>query len=734
MCYHRAMSRTCGFLVCVGLGWAVACGGGGGSPDARPPIDAAAASGPTAGFTAPTPGEGADWGAIPYPSDLFLDGDGLLTVGDLPAGSAADPDALDMLTEGLHTLDGAAVRSNVYFPIQGAIDPATLVDHVHLVELDTLDEIPVDLVWRSDLGTIVAAPALGTLLLEKTSYGAYVTDGVTDAEGRPVERSADFATIADLGSTPSEPALAAAQASVRPLLAALAGDADQVVVATVFRTETISDQAVAMRDLVAASPPTVTVQQILTTAEELDAVFGVQDPDAPPGVYHDGGRNQPHGHIAALIQGTITLANFLSATPGVDGFVTYQDGVPVIKGQHPVKFTLTLPVASGDSWADLPGVIYIGGINRTRADMLTQVDTAAARGFALLAIDVAYHGDRSTDPVDQVSDITGAHEPDGFGDRQGLGPSIQFFHLVDSGGIPAYHPEAMRDNLRQAAIDTCSLVSFLVGGDVSPIQTAIDGVGGLPDDLSFRDDVAILTESFGGMISGMALAIEPHVTVASYSSPAAGFPFPAMIHSPNYASTFLSAITTPYDVGDRIELGDPETDARFDPMVVFYDSVIDSGEAMAFAPYIRTGALRGGVGPDLLVTESWADEYVSNDTTESLVGIMGLPRVMLDAPESPPDPALRYVPLEEVTAPVQGNFAGGTQTAALALYHPAGHAVVRKLTDQYEYEHHGPPFVPLDEPIPIDNNPCPQIHAQWSTLFAEHFAGQVPHIIDPYSL
>jgi hypothetical protein len=706
-------------------------GGGGGDPDARPPADAAVTPGPIARFTAPTPGDGADWGALPFPSDLFVDADGGLAIGALPTGDDADPSFVAMLAEGLHALDGAPVRASAYFPIDGAIDPATLVGHVHLVELPGLAEIPIDTVWRADLGTVIAAPRLGTVLREKTTYGAYLTVDVADPDGRPLERSPDFAVIADLGAVPADAALAAAQESVEPLLTALGEDADRVAVATVFRTETVSDPAVAMRDLVAATPPTATADVILTTPEELETVFGVQAPDQPPGMLHNDFRAQPHGHVGALIHGVVSLASFTSPTPGVDGFVTYDEGVPVIKGYHPAKYTLILPQPPGGSYADLPVVIYIGGINRTRIDMLVQADTAAARGFATLAIDIAHHGDRSTSPVDEVNDMTGVLAPDGFGDLQGLSPAVNFFHLVASGGIPAYHPLAMRDNLRQAGIDICSLVSFVVGGDLTPLATLLDGAG-LPDDLGFRDDVAIVTESFGALISGLALAVEPHVTAASYSSPAAGFPFPSMIHSPNYSATFLGAITIPFDVGDRIVLGDAERGARLDPLVMLYDGVIDSGEVLGFAPYILGGSLRGGVGPDLLITESWSDEWVSNDTQEHLAGILGVPRVLLTADEQPPAPGLRYVALAEVAAPLSGNLAGGAQTAGLALYHPSPHAVLRKLTDELVFEPGFPPFVERETPVPIDPTPMLQIHAQWSTFLAEHFAGQVPHIIDPY--
>src|SRR5262245_33327584 len=109
-------------------------GGGGGSPDAGPPgPDAGAAA--TALFVPPTPGQAAAWATVPFPSDLYLDASGHLALASLPAGPGADPAEAQKLTESLATLDGAGVESNVYFPVAGELDPATLAGQVKLVDL-----------------------------------------------------------------------------------------------------------------------------------------------------------------------------------------------------------------------------------------------------------------------------------------------------------------------------------------------------------------------------------------------------------------------------------------------------------------------------------------------------------------------------------------------------------------------------------------------------------------------
>jgi hypothetical protein len=361
--------------------------------------------------------------------------------------------------------------------------------------------------------------------------------------------------------------------------------------------------------------------------------------------------------------------------------------------------------------------------------MLMQADTAGKNGLAVLAIDLAYHGDRATSPLDQQNQITGENTPDGFGDYVGFSSATSFFHMSASGGIPGNHPQAMGENMRQAAIEVCALISFITGGDATPISDAVGQT------VSFRtDSVALVTESLGGMLNGITLAIEPKLGVAVLTSPAAGFPFPSLMHSPNYSTLFMSAVTNPYGIYDRVELGHPTRGARFEPIVMLFNSVTERGEATAYAPYVLDGSLRDGSVPSLLVTESYADEWVSNESVEHYAGALGLDRVEMGNEASLPSPPLRYVPLDLISAPVSGNFDGGAATAALAAYHPASHTIVRQLIDQFEYEHEFPPFVELSTAVPIDPSPIVEVHAQWSALVTAHFAGGgAPPIIDPYA-
>lgn len=720
----------------VVLAWLGACGGGpgGGPADAgspRPDATPAADAGPIAAvarFAPPAPGAGAAWDALPFPSDLFLDGAGRLALTSLPVGPNAAPDHVAMMIDTLRTMNGAGVWSIVTFPIEGAVDPSTLAGQVRLVDLDGgLTDVPVDVVWREDLGAVVAAPRLGVMLREGRRYAAWITTDVRSAGGLPLSRAPAFAEAVDLGATPEDPAVAAAQAHLRPLVEALdPALRARLAAATVFRTEDVTRDARAMRDVVAAAPPTiVSIDELWgPAAAELDQLFGVQDPGAPPGYDETAARPQPHGHVAAVVHGTLDLPSFIATTPTGAGFLQLDaDGAPIVKGRHPVRFTLVLPKAA--SYADLPVVLFVHGVNAARVNMLVMADTAAAHGLALLAIDLLHHGDRAIGARDLRNDTTGEMAPDGFGDRIGLAAGVNFFHLADRDGVPAYHPRAMRENLRQAAIDVVSLVQFARTADPAPLNAALVAAG-LPADVAFRADrIGLLTLSFGAMLSTVALAIEPELDAAVMAVAASGMPFPALLHSASLSSTFIGVVTAPYDVGDRVVLGDPVRGARFDPLIALYDSALAQGEAAAFAPYVLEG------GHSVLVLEAWSDEWVSNDSTEHLAGALGLPRMLMAAPEAPPSPALRYVALPEVPAPLQGNV-GGAHTAALTLWHPALHSLIDYLGGWQFFEPGFPPFTMRREPLPV-TNPLVEAHAQWATFLADAAAGIPPRVIDPFA-
>lgn len=743
-------------LIALFVASIAACGNGEAPPpmvddDAAVPIDAAEepASTSFATFRPGTPGAGLAWNEVPFPSDLYLDADGKLALTTLPSGVGADAAFSELMITALGTLDRFAPHTNIYFPVEGDLDATTLVDHVKLVDLeDGLAEIPIEVKWRGamipgtttpDLSSIVVVLRLGVALEKDHAYAAYVTRDVRATDGTPLGRAPDFEAAIDLDAEPATEAIAAARATLRPLIDRLPEETVRsLAVATVFHTGDVSRDILAMRSIVASTPPAVTVTEVRT---DLDFFFGVQDPAAAPGysdlaVYEGrpGKRPQPHGNIAAIVHGTIGLTSFSLRSDLAPKLLEYDAlGRPEIETTLVVPFTIVLPNAT--SYANLPVMVYAHGVNRTRVDSLILADSAAARGIATFSIDLMFHGSRALNSTDFVNFITGEQTPDGFGDPIGLFAPIRFFHLADNGEVPAYHPLVMRANLMQSSIDICSVVSYVENGDVTAIRTALADAG-FPADLSFHDDTVLQGESFGSMLGAVALAIDPEIEAAVFNVLPAGFAWPTLLHSGAFSGIFGGIVLDSFAVRDRIVLGDPDYDARWDPMVMIWNYALASGDPANYAHAVRTGELRGNERASILLSEAWSDEIVPNSATEHFAGGIGLPSLEMGLPSAlEPSvwgvPMLRFVALPQVAGPLTSNLGDGA-TGALALWYPATHGINMWYEDKSDLVPYHPPFIERIQPVQFVNF-TPQLHRLWGDFLASFFATGTPTLVDPFA-
>jgi hypothetical protein len=683
-------------------------------------------------YEVPTRGEPGAWGAVPFPNDLYLDDEGKLWFASLPVGPAADPLSTELMIQALHDLDGAGLTSPVFFPVSGPIDPATLPGQVVLVDLEgapAITTVPTDTVFREDMGLIVCALEPGVVLRRSHRYGAYVLEGVRGLDGRPLASAPSFAQVRDLSAVPTDRDLRRAQESLRPLLERMPVSVRaQLVTATVFRTENLVRDTLAMRDAIHADPPAATfVSQVGPDDNELVALLGEPE-EGHRGVDNPGGL--VHDHIGLIVQGTIGLPSFLHATPGTPGLLAYDAmGHPQRKGIHEVPFTVVLPRGL-PSYANLPVVVFQHGINGSRMSMLVVAEEHAAQGMATLGVDLLYHGSRYVDPRDERNDLLGTSGPDGFGDKVGLLAASAFFQLTALGDLPAYDPRVQRENLRAAALDLVALAAW-VQNPASPEALAAH-LPGPYSTLSFRKDgVGLSANSFGSMVGGLAVAIEPGIHTAGLFVPPAGFPYPSLVHSPNYGPTFTPIVEAMFDIDDRVVPGDPVLDSRFDPMFALYNTALERGDPLAYAPTVVVGELRGQ-GPSLLVSEAYSDEAVSNDATEAYAKALGLSRGLLSLPEAPPAQALRYVELVEVPLPLAGNVDAGDRTAALLLWHPATHGLAERRHDVSRFEPGFPPFVLRPQPIDVINfvDEAQRVHA---SFLADGFSPGAPVVFDPFA-
>jgi hypothetical protein len=275
-------------------------------------------------------------------------------------------------------------------------------------------------------------------------------------------------------------------------------------------------------------------------------------------------------------------------------------------------------------------------------------------------------------------------------------------------------------------------VAFARGGDPAPINAAL-AAAGLPADLRFRAGTAgFVGDSFGSFVGMIAFAVEPDLDAGAFAATPAGFMFPTAMYSPTYNGFARLVLLEPLAMNDRIVPGDPLLDARFEPVVDVIDYGIEPGDAAGYAAGLRTGALRGGDVPNLLMHAAWSDEFVPNQATEHLAALLGVPRAVLALPAPAPAPAVRYAPVPDVAAPLSGNATGGTRTQALAQWHPASHGIINFMEQESRYEPGFPPFVLRADEVPVDNYTREAI-GMHADFLADHFAGAVPTLRDPFA-
>ena len=281
---------------------------------------------------------------------------------------------------------------------------------------------------------------------------------------------------------------------------------------------------------------------------------------------------------------TAPLTDFWTAAPGAyvapfdalglnptSTHVTVANPFPVVTSMQTVPLLMTVPNANSGHTkpaAGWPVVIYGHGITRSRADILTMADSAAAAGYAVLAIDMPLHGISPDDPtfgplyigntpfagmanertfdVDYVNNTTGAPGPDEIIDGSGI-------HMINLASLLT-----TRDNARQSEIDLSSLAvtipSISYDGDSLP---DLDG-----------STIQYVAQSMGAMAGPAFVAIEPTVTNALLSAPMGG-----IARSLEASATF----------GPRIRAGlaaegvYPGT-ADYETFFLAFQTVIDSGD------------------------------------------------------------------------------------------------------------------------------------------------------------
>ncbi|MEM6788110.1 MAG: hypothetical protein AAF715_11390 [Myxococcota bacterium] len=597
--------------------------------------------------------QGEAWFDHPWPSDARVEAGHPVFRGFYNPTENPLLDEYLSVVDGL--LDGFSPVGAGYFRFEVALDdnrlPRTPTDTlaptatVQLVDVDPDSpdrgrRIPLRVSFRAEAGRYVTAntlswvPAPGFPLRPATRYVAFVTEGVTGADGTPLEAPATLREV--LGRAPARDdateAWRQAVAADVDALVALGVDPSTLVHFTAFTTGDPTAETFAVADHVREGTPAPTFDDEAWTRWE----------DNPTFVEYTG-RFGPNPNYQ--------IGNLPFAAFGDGGrFNVDAEGRPAVVDTFDLRFSLTVPTGCPQPEAGYPIVLYAHGTGGSYRSHLGYAGTLAAECLASMGVDQIFHGDRP-----------GA--PDNITQTQ-----LLFFNFQNV--------EAGRTNGRQSAIDeiqrarlftesaaripaTASHTGAEIRFDPDRVLFFGHSQGGLNGPLYLAADAS----ARGGVLSGSSSILS--ITLLEKTEPS-----PSVVA----AVQILLGLTGP----SAAELD------LFHPAIMLAQSLVDAIDPIHYARRTVLEPREGNPPKSILITEGIAadgtgDNFSPPAGIEAQAVAMGLPLV---DPVVLPIPQLAFG-ASQVAIPsggLAGNLAGGTRTGGLVQYAPPpgedGHFVV----------------------------------------------------------
>lgn len=684
--------------------------------------------GATLRFEPPAPGAVADFGDVPFPSDLYLDGAGHLAVGALPTTRTDQPFFVELRAL-LAARDGFCATCSLHAYLDGMLDPASVPasaspadgaspdDAIVLLDLDAPSPRFVPLrVWYDPVHDHLAVrPVRGTTLGSARRWALAFTSHLRAMDGTPLRPSDAFAAIRD-GRDASHPTTTDA---IEALVTA-GVSRETIVGATVFTSADTGHTLAALRRAVLAAPlGTLTVDRVYPGPDgTLDDLFGVPSEDRPgvdvasmPGA--EGPTAMIHEAIGTVVLGHFEAPRVLSGsgtdvgTPLVDATT----GDPVAGALEDVPFVLTIPAGLTDL-ASLPVLFVHHGFNASRVTALTMSDTAARAGYATFGIDAYQHGARATSATDTLHDLRGSPGADGLAETTMASVSARTFGIEGPPSGMELFPAYPLGAFTQFAADVTSSVRFLRDGDLAPIVAAAPSLAGLSFD---RDHVAYLGISMGSVVGATVIAGNPDVDAAVLVVPP-GSIVESLCEGVAFRS--LTAVTLAGLLRIEGRFDEVEHACVGEPIVDLLRWALEPIDPLALAPHYYAEELEPGTSlprPDAVWIVASNDEIASPPATESVISVAGIPGIGTFA----------SAPVLRITTPVTANLTTprGASTALAIRVDPSSHGLCEvQGADAHYALPIEPPYVSLPAPVHYDN-PIAETHARLGAFLASALAG-----------
>lgn len=572
---------------------------------------------------------------LPFPNDVRRLERGLDLLGFPNSGQGAGRNVVGAVVRAAaEDLDGFGTNPIVTFSFSEPIDGESVEGRIAFLDVDPSsprygewhahESLTLDAAASRYFDTpwLAVRPEIGSPLRSSTTYAVVLFRGITTAEGRPFRPAADFRVLLE-NEAPRDPTLAAAHARYAPLRSFLVDrdlSREDLVSATVFRTQNETAIVRNLRSVVRAFPPP-------RITDVMRCGPGARSPC-------DGLECGGDPRVVEL-RGRIDLPIFQRGSPPyarpADGGEIALDsqGRPERTRTEAVCFSLTLPRRSVN---DVPVVIYAhgtGGSHRSGRALATALAaTSGEEGppIATIAFDLPQHETRRGDSP--------------------LPPEVLFFN-VDN-------PRAARDNVLQGAADLFALVHAIASGGFDAHLIAIG-----PIRLD-RQRIALFGHSQGATHASLVLPYETELTAAVLSGNGGDLRL-SLLHktAPLNVSALLPSLLGDGDARRGLPGG------SFHPALGIVQTFFERADPVNFARELRE-RVENGTAPHVFMTFGIGDSYSPESTMRAFARAAGFPVV---------EPALTDDGLDRVAAPLLGNSVGHGRRITHGMRHyapPAG--------------------------------------------------------------
>jgi hypothetical protein len=417
----------------------------------------------------------------------------------LPTAKTDTP-LLGAMRDLLQQRDGFCATCNVYFPVDGDIDLATLPvndtpavgDAVLLADVDPQSPergrlFPLRLEWNPARHLLALRPVAGIALHRSRQYAAVLTTALHAGDGSPLAPGEAFRQ-ARRRSISADAEIERARTVLAPALDELERigiGRNRIVALASFTTEDVTADVVSARAAVQGGPPLEVVIERWRRGEEIDELLGIPGEDrpgidVPPATGVAGTRSLVHEAIGDVISGYFVAPRIVSGTGTEIGTALRDEQGAIVAGpREHVPFLLTLPAAR--TGAPVPVVVAHHGFTASRTTCFASANTAARAGVAVLAIDAFQHGARAATVHDDVNAIRGVPGADGFAETDNLDVLAHVFGLVGAAPGLELFPGYPVGAFLQFGADVASAVRVVREGSLA--QALRDG--GMPDFAGF---------------------------------------------------------------------------------------------------------------------------------------------------------------------------------------------------------------------------------------------------------